>query len=305
MGRDDRMPGPAKETPMGRSEHYTAQLQPLLADPRHALEVERLLVAHSGLPGPRGNLELAEAFVRSVSTAPMPDAWLATLYGWAGIDAQQAPVGDPREFLAFCAVVAFGAMFHTHACLYPCTAPSDCTYWPLQCRYLVEAIRRAAADSRWRLREAAAMALQHLGGSNPAALRAILTDWLKGPSLMEHRAVLAALAHPPLLRVEGVARFALKAGDTVLKKLAALPPAGRKGEDFRVLVKGLSYALSVFTAALPADGFALLDRWGSSGDPAIRRILVANLSKRRIRTADARRAAALEHALAGQARRPR
>jgi hypothetical protein len=279
---------------MGRTEQYAVQLEPLLSDPRHGPEVERLLVAQSGLPGPRGNLELAEAFVRSVSTSPLPAAWLQTLYGWAGIDAQQAPTGDPREFLAFCAVVAFGALYHAH----------DGPSWPVQREYLVEAIRRAAADPRWRLREAAAMALQHLGESDPTALRAILASWLKGPSLMEHRAVLAALAHPPLLRAGSMARFALRAGDRVLKKVAALPAGQRRGEEFRVLVKGLSYTLSVFTAALPAEGFALLERWASCDDPVIRRILAANLSKRRIRTADGKRAAALQHTLAGQTRRP-
>jgi len=279
---------------MRKTERYAEPLQALLADPKHAPELEAFLTANSGLPGPRGNLELAEAFVGAVTTALMPAAWLQTLYDWAAIDAAQAPTADPREFLPFCAVVAFGALFHTHDCCYPCSVPCDCPCWPVQCEHLVEALRRAASDPRWRQREAAAMGLQHLGEGDPKTLRAVLADWLKGSSLLEHRAVLAALAHPPLVAgSKDLARFALKAGDTVLKKLAALPAARRKDEDFRVLVKGLSYALSVFTAALPEEGFALLDRWASSGDPVIRRIVAANLGKSRIKRLNPRRAAAV------------
>ena len=42
----------------------------------------------------------------------------------------------------------------------------------------METIRHAASDSRWRIREAVAMSLQHLGEGSPAALRRILDDWL-------------------------------------------------------------------------------------------------------------------------------
>jgi hypothetical protein len=138
------------------------------------------------------------------------------------------------------------------------------------------------------------MALQHLGEGDPAALRETLASWLNGPSLLEHRAVLAALAHPPLLRARGMARFALRAGNAALKKLAALPAVLRRGEDFRVLVKGLSYALSVLVASLPEEGFALLDRWSgyaaSRGDAVLQRILEANRGKRRLRALKPQRA---------------
>lgn len=89
-----------KELRMGRTGQYCEQLEPLLAGRQQVPELELFLVAHSGLPGPRGNLDLAEAFVRSVTKAPMLAAWLQTLYTWAAITADQAPTGDPREFLA-------------------------------------------------------------------------------------------------------------------------------------------------------------------------------------------------------------
>jgi hypothetical protein len=278
---------------MKKRHEYAARLRPLLRGPEHAQELARLLVAESGLPGPRGNLELAAAFAEAVTEAPEPAAWLDTLYSWAAIDARQAPTGDAREYLPFCAVVAFGAVYHSHLCGYPCLGPCACPLWPAQRQCLLEAVRRAAEDPRWRLREAAAMALQRLGEDEPEALPGILDRWLAGPSLLARRAVMAALAHPPLLRHEPLARYALGAAERILQDLAAVPAAARKSEEFRVLSQGLSYALSVVAAGLPGEGFPFLERWAGSPDPEVRKVLAANLKKRRLALADPQRTAAL------------
>jgi hypothetical protein len=286
---------------MGKIEEYTVDLEPLFYDPRNADELAGRLIAESNLPGPRSNLELAEAFAEAVSTAPEPAAWLETLYDWAGISADQAPTGDPREFLPFCAVIALGVLFHTHACSYPCTGPCDCPLWPVQSEHLVETIHQAAGDPRWRLREAAAMSLQHLGEGDPEELRSILDGWLKDGSLTDRRAALAALAHPPLLEEEEFARYALETAERILKDTAAVPSEQRKNEEFQILSKGLSYALSVLTVHLPDEGFALLERWASSPDRDIQRILRANLKKKRLQAADPERTARLLQTLADAA----
>jgi hypothetical protein len=295
---------------MGNTEVYAAELEELVWDPRHAGELAEKLMAESNLPGPRGNLELAEAFAKAVSTAAAePAAWLETLYAWAVISAEEAPTGDPREFLPFCALLSFGVLYNTHACAYPCTGPCDCPLWPVQSEHLVETIRRAAADSRWRIREAVAMSLQHLGEGNPPALRRILDDWLSDgaakagfltdSSLMERRAVLAALAHPPLLGETDFARYALKTADGIIEDAAGVPGERRKGEAFQVLKKGLSYALSVFVAHLPEEGFPMLERWAESSDSDIRRILIENLKKKRLEAVDPDRVAGLLRTLGG------
>jgi hypothetical protein len=278
---------------MSKKQDYTLKLEPLLRSPAKAEALAGLLVAESNLPGPRGNLELAGAFAEAVTEAPEPAAWLATLYEWAAIDAARAPTGDPREFLPFCAILSFGALYHNHICGYPCTQPCSCPQWPAQGVYLLEAIRRAAEDPRWRLREAAAMALQRLGEDGPAALPAILDGFLAGSSLLARRAVMAALAHPPILSDKGLARYALATADRILGDTAALSAEKRKGEGFRILIKGLSYSLSVLVAALPGEGFTLLERWAADSDRDIRRVLEANLKKRRLAAADPARAAAL------------
>jgi hypothetical protein len=55
------------------------------------------LLEHSGLPGPRGNLELAQA-AADVCT-------LAELRRWARLGPEEAPTGTPEEFLSFCGVL--------------------------------------------------------------------------------------------------------------------------------------------------------------------------------------------------------
>ena len=60
------------------------------------------LLAHSNLPGPRGNLELAAA------AADLGDE--AQFRRWAGLDPDVAPENTPACFLAFCGVVGLDAM---------------------------------------------------------------------------------------------------------------------------------------------------------------------------------------------------
>jgi hypothetical protein len=63
---------------------------------------EPYLLAHSNLPGPRGNLELAAA-AADVGTE-------AQFRHWAALGPDIAPENTPECFLAFCGVVGLGAL---------------------------------------------------------------------------------------------------------------------------------------------------------------------------------------------------
>ena len=65
-----------------------------------AADWEPYLLAHSNLPGPRGNLELAAA------AADLGDE--AQFRRWAGLGPDVAPENTPECFLAFCGVVGLG-----------------------------------------------------------------------------------------------------------------------------------------------------------------------------------------------------
>jgi hypothetical protein len=230
--------------------------------------IEAMLVAGSSLPGPRANLELLGRFASAAAAAlPSLDA---LLFAWLAIQADD-PGGAPRaEFLPVCAAAALGARW-------PSATPGTKSTFE-------ESLRRAANDSRWRLREGAAIGLQRIGESDPAALLAILRDWLAAPTFLEERAVAAALAHPPLLDAE-TAESALELLDRIASRMVRATAVERKREEFRVLRKGMAYAPSVVVAASPVAGFAMLGRWLAAGYADLTWAVRQNLQKKRLTSA--------------------
>lgn len=220
---------------------------------RSTAEWETYLLAESGLPGPRGNLELA----RAVAEEGDPNL----LARFRQLDASQAPANTPEEFLAFCGVLGLGEQL---AC-------GDLGA-------LVE-LRLHASDPRWRTREAVAMALQRWGSVNLPALQEAMDSWSDG-SLLERRAAVAALCEPALLADEAAARRALALLDRVTGSL--LGETDRRSEDFRVLRQALGYAWSVAAAADFQAGKPALEAWFTSPDPDIRWVMKENLKKKRL-----------------------
>jgi hypothetical protein len=84
---------------------------------------------------------------------------------------------------------------------------------------------------------------------------------------------------------------------------AANPPGQPADAGLRVLRQALGYCWSVAVAALPADGFARLERWAAGDDPDVRWLVRENLRKSRMRRADPERWARLRD-LAGLAPGP-
>jgi hypothetical protein len=100
----------------------------LLEDPNAFATLEAYLVANSRLPGPRANLSLAQAFADEVGLLGIDDARWQLLHEWTTIGAAEAPTGDPREFLPFCALQAFGALYASAGL--PSTTPSSACSTP-------------------------------------------------------------------------------------------------------------------------------------------------------------------------------
>jgi hypothetical protein len=232
---------------------------------------EPYLLAESGLPGPRGNLELAAAFA-----AEAPSALIRR---YAALLPEAAPTGTAREFLAFCGVLGLG-------------------------RFLVEGdektaelLRRRAADPRWRVREAVAMALQTLGDADMPRLLTTAGAWTSG-SFFEQRAAMAALCEPRLLRKKNDARAVLR----ILGRITtALHRSGqRDDEGFRVLRQALGYGWSVAAAALPEEGKRHMEAWLASDDADVQWILRENLKKNRLARIDAAWVRSCEAKLVGK-----
>lgn len=218
-----------------------------------ASDPEAFIRSHSNLPGPRGNLELAQ-----VVADEGDEALFRSLVAWTP---DLAPENTPEGFLPVCGVVGFGRLV--------AEGRTD----------LVPEIRAFSEDPRWRVREAVAMGLQRWGREDMRHLLAEMRRWAGG-SLLERRAVVAALCEPDLLRVPRDARRVLDLLDRITRSVTR--ERDRHREEFRVLRQALGYGWSVGVASLPDEGIARLDRWMTSEDPDVRWIMRENLKKRRL-----------------------
>lgn len=253
---------------------YSAEVGRLLAGALQdtADPLVAYLTGESRLPGPRMNLAVVGAFadaVGAVVTAPDPpvERLEALLDGWAALPAAAAPTNDPREILPAAAVLAYGQV----AVVRP-------DWWVDETAKL----RRAAADSRWRMRELVATAVQRMLAADWARTLALLTDWAADPDPLVVRAAAAAVAEPPLLRDAARGADALAIQAAAVAALAGRPAGVRSTGPARVLRQALGYTLSVAAAATPDAGFRLLADLATRPDPDLRWIVRANLKKARL-----------------------
>jgi hypothetical protein len=221
-------------------------------------EWDSYLLQESGLPGPRGNIELAQVVA--------DEGDLDLFIRYTSYSASQAPVNSPYEFLAFCGVVGFGRLL----------AEGDAS--------LLTDLRGHASDPRWRVREAVAMALQRYGDVDMDGLIIAMQNWSKG-SPLEQRAAAAALCEPRLLTQSAHARAVLQILDDITVGILRID--NRRSDDFIALRKGLGYCWSVAVVALPDVGKATFEKWLSTTDKDIRWVIKVNLKKNRLDRMDA------------------
>ena len=236
---------------MNKSETYRLTLANLT-------DWEPYLLQESGLPGPRGNLELAQV-VADEGDHGLFEHFLA-------YTPQVAPTNDPHEFLAFCGVVGLGRLL----------AEGD--------EKILDQLRPFASDPRWRLREGVAMALQRLGKQDMRHLLDATEKWSSG-NWLEKRAAAAALAEPILLHNEKDAMAALQILDRITATMENSSNA--RNEGFKVLQQGLGYCWSVVVAAAPQPGKRMMEKWLVCPDRVIQRIMQENLKKNRLARMDA------------------
>lgn len=220
-------------------------------------EWDQYLLEESCLPGPRANLELVEAVAEEGN--------LERFIRYLSYDAGQAPYGSSLEFLPVCGVVGLGRLIsegHTE---------------------LLETLRLKASDSRWRIREGVAIALQRFGDTNMDELLQVMEEWSQG-SLFERRAVVAALCEPKLLKNLKQVHRVLTILDRITQDL--IHKKERKTEDFKALRKVLAYGWSVAVVAAPEQGKDLLEKWFAHEDQDIRWIMKENLKKNRLHRLD-------------------
>jgi hypothetical protein len=221
---------------------------------------------HSGLPGPRGNLELVQAAADVGGETDFRE-WIALGSG----------TGPTDEFLTVCGVVGLGRLV--------AEGRLD----------LVGELRLHAADERWRAREGVAMALQRVGDAAVERLFAIVRDWVEDRAYVQ-RAVIAGIAEPRLLKTPDAAGHAVALVDQVTARFAASQE--RRSDESRTLRQALGYCWSVVAAADPGHGIPALEEWAASPDPDIRWVVRENLKKARLARLDPEWTAAMTARLA-------
>lgn len=208
----------------------------------------------SGLPGPRGNLELAYAVAEEGTREQFEQ--LLTF---------QAEENTPEVFLLFCGIVGLGKL----AAIEP---------------ELFRRLREYASASRWRVREAVATGLQLVGDQDMAFLLREMRLWSKG-NWYEKRAAAAALAEPRLLRN---ARHAKKVLQVLNEITRSMEKADSPTDDsFKVLRQAMGYCWSVAVAALPEAGKPLMEKWLDSKNKNVLWLMRENLKKNRLIKMDA------------------
>ena len=225
---------------------------------RQMCDWESFLRAESHLPGPRGNLELARVAA---------DEGDATQFArWLAVGPGEGPTNTPGEFLAFCGALGYGRLL----------AEGDGA--------ALAQVRRAANDPRWRVREAAAMALQRWGEADMDALLAEAGRWAAGTRL-EQRAAAAGLCEPALLTDEATGGRVLDVLDSITTSVRGA--ADRRSAEFVALRKALGYCWSVAAVAAPQRGQALIEKWLADNVRDVRWIMRQHLGKARLARLDA------------------
>jgi len=226
---------------------------------RTLTEWDDFLMKESGLPGPRGNLELMQAVA--------DEGTLDLFQHYLSFTPDRASTNSPEGFLAMCGVVGLGRLL----------AEGDLDQ--------LAVLRACANDPRWRVREAVAMALQRWGDADMPALLRAMNEWVKG-TLLERRAVAAAVCEPRLLKDPRHAKRVLKLLDTITTSIVR--ETDRRAEDFKTLRQALGYCWSVAVAAAPIDGKPAMEKWLVNPDADVAWIMRENLKKNRLQRMDAK-----------------
>lgn len=231
---------------MGVAPDYAAELDGLAV-----ADLRAYLGMHSGLPGPRANLTLADVFAAQAA----PEVIIAFSR-------------DPDEYLAFCGTEGLGRL----------------ALDPGRREAALDALLAAAADPRWRVREGVARALQIVGDEDPGLLHTLIEAWSRSSDPFVLRAAVAANCEPRLLRTPEAQELAVLACERATRWLlagdAGASPAGRK-----TLRQALGYCWSVAIAADPARGIGPFNVVAADPFRDAQWIVRTNLTKARMKRA--------------------
>ena len=249
---------------MNKREEY---LQALRSCDLSKEALELYLLENSNLPGKRGNLELAFSFgeyIEQIYPSNSSFCYQFCLNVISEYNAQKNEIGN-EEFLPFCSIVALGHIGKTDQ------------HKRVE---ILHIIKENAKDSRWRIREAVAVAIQELVAIDVSETLAELRKWIQDKNYLINRAIVAGLAEPRLMKNSSTAKESLDIHKKIIEMVAS---EESRSEEYKVLVQGLCYTLSVIITGIQDEGFEYLEQLVNNANPTIRKIARENLKKNRLR----------------------
>jgi hypothetical protein len=254
---------------MSKKENYKEHLTDLISELLKTGDEENLakyLISNSNLPGPRGNLELAEVFANVIEdyAEREPEKLWRLCLKLTQFSLIEAPVNNPKEFLVFCGARGVGALGASQAFF----------------QKALPRLKELAGDPRWRTREGVAMAIQSMIEKQPQKTLQELESWIANDNWLVMRAVAAGVAEPALLKDRQTAKSALELHKKIFAKIAAARE--RKSDEFKTLKQGLGYSLSVVVCPIPKEGFEYMRQLADTQDADVLWIVKENLKKNRL-----------------------
>ena len=244
-----------------RNDAITRALDKAIAGDPRPLYSE--LARVSGLPGPRANMGVLEAFAdECAARGERADALLISL---AKLDADHAPGATPLEFLPMCGVAAIGAR-----------AADD----PKARDQLLAILHECADDLRFRVREAVPIALARVGATAGDALVPALEEWTNG--FFHAAAVLRALADPAFVTKLGKLEPVVARLDEAFALAESAPRSTQRYPGYKALLDALAIAPAVLAGRFGVPIFDQLVRWSSVKEPALRDAIEKNLGGSRL-----------------------
>ena len=128
------------------------------------------------------------------------------------------------------------------------------------------------------------MALQAFGDRDMEGLLSEMAVWADGNRFQQREAA-AALCEPRLLKQESHAARVLQVLDIITETIKEADD--RRDEGFKVLRRALGYCWSVAAVALPEKGKTFMEKWFTSADTDVKRIMKDILTKNRLIKMDA------------------
>jgi len=214
------------------------------------------LLKNSGLPGPRGNLELLHSFSEKATESEVNECF--SFY-------RDDLHNSPEEFVVMCGIVGY------------CILNKD------NIPKTLTTIRKYASHSSWRIRESVAIGIQEIAENNLNEIIYNLKKWMDGNEL-EKRAIVAALCEPKLLKEKTIIIELLEILNIITMGFDKID--GKLSENQNSLRKTLGYGWSVAIVSLPNVGKLAFEKIAECNNKHIKWIVKENLRKKRLTVMD-------------------